>query len=375
MTTVGYLRTYDFPRDEWAEDHSGEGTELPGWFAEFVATPFLLKRKPFVIDTPSRVCEIEGRTHDLHAMPIVFPHLRLIQIHFWFDDVEWADEVKEGLLPFPIRMAGATNEAAEHRAAGVADQIYWELTGTAVEHLGPRRTDLGALVFDSSTTGLPDFLASVGAFESCSIGAAGYDLQVRGRDAENEEIVGPVLVVAGVLGRARHLRKRLIEEVVELADAVQEGSFDPWNGVKRTAQLQAQYVTFRRELNGEGYLNRAKTKRLLSDLAPELQVPQAHLDDLDAAMASLDALSHSLLGLAIDNTQKRVGLYGLFFAGLSILFATFAVVEVAESPMEARLWVLFAVIVTAVVFLVLRMQVNRRHQTTQRVENSRRKLR
>jgi hypothetical protein len=358
VAVLAYLRTYDAP-----DGVTLSAEPLPEWFSAHVQLPYIASRAPSVALQRQLNVEVLEQPLQMQQLALHFPHLRLVQLLFWIDDMELDTPIADGLLPFAVELPAAAGESfstsGEHSAADVLDLFYSVLTGHAVGDVGPRRTDFGAIVFGDIDTPTPE-LQHLGSFMNSEVRGAAYDLQVIGPDACSREVFDRVIVVSSVLGRARHLRKRLIETISDTADSVLNEAMDPWRGVRSTSQIQAENILFRREMNGEGFLNRAATKELLRCVSPALQVPKDHLEDLTSASESLDALSQSLFGLAIEDAQRRFGWYGLFFAALSILFATFATVDVADSAMATRAWVMGAVAWAAALWFVVHRTMRRR---------------
>ena len=86
-----------------------------------------------------------------------------------------------------------------------------------------------------------------------------------------------------------------------------------------------------------------------------------NVDLLEAQISSFDSLVQSYVGLGVERAQRRLGTYGLFFAGVSVFFAAIAVIDLVETRESVGRWAVAASLAAiGAVWIAVRAHLNRR---------------
>lgn len=107
------------------------------------------------------------------------------------------------------------------------------------------------------------------------------------------------------------------------------------------AHIQAGAIETSRVVAGIGLFNTPSMKTLAKEIESRETLQPIDRENLEASLDGLSSLANSLFSVAIDDSQQKLALFGLFFAVASIFFSSFAVLQLAEAHDAAlRVWVL-----------------------------------
>lgn len=342
---------------------------LPEWYRAWVQPSYVRRHEPFAVDVPDVTAAIDGREVRLERYAVAFPHLAVVEIGIFAPhaptDAMWSRDgfrVPPGVLP----PAEEGDPSAPGSLYWLCDMTYGELThrrvsvlDERVEDSGPYRSDGSVLFLDDALEGVPGLVPG----EAC-----------RGRLAElavhRVEVprglaeAGGYVVVGAAATRARHLAGRLHHDIDLAARALRTGS--PWHRMHVAAGIQWQALAMRSELTGRAgfFFSRFELQRLYKAVSPTFGVPPDDLEALDRSIDDLQGYSATLLGLAIDHSQKLFGLYGLVFSLFSLGFASIAILDfVNATPSREKIWVGVALAAVLLAFASIAFLFSRRVRT------------
>lgn len=356
---LGYLRTYDAPTE------TVKGREpLPEWYGRWVQQPYLAQHDPRALPPAEVPISVRGDDRSLQRWCFTYPNLGVIDLLMLVRDVPLDGVPTSADLPALFNDSGWTaregDASPKDTLQWLCDMTYADLTGTRVVTSEPRRTSFGVLVLLDK---LPDMDTAIrGLRDGEALHAERYHHLVAGTRGKDLDALGPYVVLAGVIGRGRHLMKRVRYAIDETTTGVLEGKLSAEKGVEQSANIQAQAIRLHGEMSGWGYLNHDSMKRIFEDIDRSAGIPQRDRDNLHASLEGLDRLSNNLQGLAVDGFQRRVSIFGLFFGLFSVFLASVGIVTLVSDDTEwvERLWVIGTILALGLWFLGLGVWTKRR---------------
>lgn len=346
------MRTYDLRADELAE-LAMLGSGLPDWYLEWVHRWFRVEHEPRWIGLEPVEALVGRELVRVERHAVVYPRLELIELTLFAPVTYAVAQQREN--GFVVDRAGwtATSEDASWSQSmqWASDQTYTELTRRRVTPTSPRRAGLDTIAYycvakpDGETVGLYDE-------DRCSIRTTQLRVETTRSVTELDEGVGGYISLGGTLLRDRHLVGRIEAEVVATARGIlagkrENGYLTPWQGVHLASRIQAKAIVAQSEISNRGIFRfgRPVMSRLHAWASPYLGLRSEDRAALDNATNALQGLSASVVGTAIDRSQRLFALGGLIFGVLSIGFSSIAVLTVVQAqPHDTRLWVLWALI-------------------------------
>jgi len=356
---LAYLRSYDVDAKRgWADE------ALPGWYAAWVQDPYLERFKPRQRPLDDITVTIDGARQSMQRWLIAYPNLGLVDVLLVVRDVALPRlpiSADPGVVFATDRWSASRKDVSpEGSLQWHCDMVYSDLAGKRVATQAPRRTSFGLLAFIDAEVvdapGVPGF--STGE----RLLAHPYHHLIAGGRGLPLEQLAPYLVLAGVVGRGRHLMKRTSSSIDDVTGKVLSEKESVDKCVRDTAKIQAEAIQLNREISGWGYFNDSEMKRVFDAVDATAGVPRRDRDSLAASLSGIDRLVASLQALSADQFQTRVAVFGVFFGLLSVLLASTGVLLIVSEDTEPdeRVWVLWTAITIVMATVGLFLWAKRR---------------
>lgn len=128
--------------------------------------------------------------------------------------------------------------------------------------------------------------------------------------------------------------------------------YDPWEGTERAMEILRYSILARREFSGS-ILGQDRLVRLFSEIQERSALGLTESAQLEAALAGMDSLANGLLSSALNRSLRRFSAFGLYFAVVSVTFASVGLVAFERAGWWARAAVFFAWLAVALTALSL----------------------
>ncbi len=186
-----------------------------------------------------------------------------------------------------------------------------------------------------------DLTAHARTAEEITPGLAGLPL-VHGRNRLVFEVDRPqtfdaYVLYAALASRTRHLYNRIVGLLLETLD---DDSGDAWDLTRQAASLQRDVLIYHANMQPGGYFGDQRLLDLHSKTAVSVVLSESERQYLETVQGHLAGYVSAEFALAVDQTQARVGWFGLLFASVTIFYAAFEVFGALGRTSED--WVRFA---------------------------------